>query len=159
MGGHRALECADKRKGSPSPLMCYECNGKGYLVRESEASATAVGSAALAAAPPAPNPTTLVQGGGVTGYSPRQRHDRQRANNQDDRRSPLRDDRSYGQDKGHVRGARQADHGSDRYATREKDRDRAMYYNRDNSNPLSRGFSVSPIRKYEGPVTLTTPGH
>ena len=32
--GHRARDCANKRRHSPSPLTCFECSGKGHLARK-----------------------------------------------------------------------------------------------------------------------------
>ena len=32
--GHRARDCANKKRHSPSPLTWYECSGKGHLARE-----------------------------------------------------------------------------------------------------------------------------
>ena len=32
--GHRARDCANKRRRSPFPLTCFECSGKGHLARE-----------------------------------------------------------------------------------------------------------------------------
>ena len=32
--GHKASECANKRRRSPSPFRCYECNGEGHIAAE-----------------------------------------------------------------------------------------------------------------------------
>jgi len=32
--GHRARECANKRRRSPSPFRCYECQGMGHIAAE-----------------------------------------------------------------------------------------------------------------------------